>query len=69
MNGTRRITANIPENLLREATAATGKGITETLVVGLELVRRRKALEKSSRLKGKLNLVIDIDTSRERAGR
>jgi len=39
----RRITANLPEGLLEEAMAVTGKGITETLVEGLRLVRRARA--------------------------
>lgn len=69
MNRTRRVTANLPTDLLREAIETTGKGITETLVVGLELVRRRRGLEKALHLKGKLDLSIDLGTSRERAGR
>ena len=62
----RRITANLPASLLDEATAVTGKGITETLVAGLELVRRSRAHLKARSLRGKLHLDIDLDTSRER---
>lgn len=69
MARTRRVTANLPADLLKEATEATGKGITDTLTAGLELVRRRKALEKAAQLKGKLVLEIDLATSRERARR
>jgi len=64
---TRRVTANLPEELLEEACEATGKGITATLTRGLELVRRTKAVEKARRLKGKLHLDIDLEASRERA--
>lgn len=63
---TRRITANLPGDLLEEATAVTGKGITETLIAGLELVRRSRARAKAAALKGKLSLDIDLDKSRER---
>lgn len=63
---TRRITANLPGDLLEEATAVTGKGITETLIAGLELVRRSRARAKAAALKGKLALDIDLDKSRER---
>jgi len=64
----RRITANLPEELLSEALSVTGKGITDTLVEGLTLVRKRGAYEKAMSLKGKLRLDIDLETSRERVG-
>ena len=63
---TKRITANLPEELLDEATAVTGKGITETLVAGLELVRRSRAHVKAAALRGKLILDLDLESSRER---
>jgi hypothetical protein len=47
----------------------TGKGITETLVEGLRLVRRARAYEKAMALRGKVNLSIDLDVSRERRRR
>lgn len=65
----RRVTANLPTTLLEEARRATGKGITETITEGLELVRRAAAAKKAERLKGKLKLEIDVETSRERARR
>ena len=40
MNGTRRVTANLPVDLLEQATRASGKGITETLVAGLDRALR-----------------------------
>ncbi|MFZ5471512.1 MAG: hypothetical protein ACOZIN_18970 [Myxococcota bacterium] len=67
MDNTRRVTANLPAQLLDKACQATGKGITETLVEGLELVRRQTAARKAGRLKGKLILEVDLETSRERA--
>jgi hypothetical protein len=65
----RRITANLPEQLLEDAMEVTGKGITETLVEGLRLVRRARAYEKAMALRGKVNLAIDLDVSRERRRR
>ena len=62
----RRITANLPEQLLEEAMEVTGKGITETLVEGLRLVRRARAYEKAMALRGKVKLSIDLGASRER---
>ena len=63
---TKRITANLPEALLEEATAVTGQGITDTLITGLELIRRSRAHGKARALRGKLHLDIDLGASRER---
>ena len=68
MPAVKRITANLPSNLLDEAMAVTGKGITETLIEGLTLVRQTRAYEKALRLKGKIELDIDLGASRERTG-
>lgn len=66
---TKRITANLPESLLEEATRVTGKGITETLVTGLELVRRSRAHGKAAALRGKLVLDVELEAARERTRR
>lgn len=69
MTAIKRITANLPEELLEEALAMTGKGITETLIEGLELVRRAHAFETAMSLRGKVKLDIDLEELRDRAGR
>jgi hypothetical protein len=66
---TRRVTANLPVELLDQACQSTGLGTTATLVRGLELVRRSAAVAKAQRLKGKLSLDVDLEVSRERARR
>lgn len=66
MAAVRRVTANLPEDLLDEAMAVTGKGITETLTEGLRLVRRARAYERAMALKGKVVLDLDLDAARER---
>lgn len=65
----RRVTANLPRELLSEAQAATKAGITETLIEGLRLLRRRRAFDKAMALKGKIRLDINIDQARERTHR
>jgi hypothetical protein len=65
----RRVTANLPGDLLEDAMGVTGKGITETLVTGLRLVRRTRAYHKAMSLRGKVQLKIDVDDSRERSRR
>ena len=49
MNATRRVTANLPIALLDDACRVTGRGITETLVAGLSLVKRTAAASKAAR--------------------
>jgi hypothetical protein len=69
MNKTRRVTANLPEELLAKAMETTGEGITETLVEGLEQLRRRRFSETALALRGKLHLNIDLEKSRVRRHR
>lgn len=69
MSTTRRVTANLPTDLLNDARRATGKGITETIVSGLELVRRSAVAGKAAKLKGRIHIVVDLDASRERTRR
>ena len=63
---TRRVTVNLPAELLRSAQEATGNGITETIVEGLEQVQRRRFYDQALRLRGKLKLSIDTGASRGR---
>jgi hypothetical protein len=65
----RRITANLPDDLLQDAMKVTRSGITDTLVEGLRLIRRARAYEKAMALRGKLRLDIDLKASRERGRR
>jgi hypothetical protein len=65
----KRVTVNLPAKLLNEAEQVSGRGITETIVLGLQLLARRRAYAKAIALKGKLHLTIDLDSSRERSGR
>ena len=69
MAATRRITANLPEDLLDQAMRTTGLGITDTLVEGLERLRRADAHRKALALKGRVRLTVDLETSRERRRR
>ena len=69
MTNAKRITANLPKDLLEDAMKVTQKGITETLVEGLRQVRRQSAYEKAMALRGKIKLDIDLEESRERRRR
>jgi len=65
----RRITANLPSDLLEQAMKATGRGITETIIEGLERVRRADAYQKAISLKGRIRMTVDLEASRERRRR
>jgi hypothetical protein len=68
MSSTRRITANLPADLLESAMRATGRGITETIVEGLTRIRSRRFSERAMALHGKLKLDIDLEKMRGRCG-
>ena len=69
MTRPRRITANLPQDLLDDAMEATGKGITETLIEGLRLVRRSRLYAKAMSMRGKVHLKVDVSEARERRRR
>jgi Arc/MetJ-type ribon-helix-helix transcriptional regulator len=55
-----KITAHLPKDLLRRAQEATGKGITETLREGLELLSAREAGRRLRALRGKVKFSVDL---------
>ncbi|MGB0678609.1 MAG: hypothetical protein ACPGUV_02995 [Polyangiales bacterium] len=61
-----RISANMPAVLLQESCRVTGKGITETLILGLQLIQRTAAAAQAKKLKGRLHLDLDLERSRQR---
>jgi hypothetical protein len=69
MTSTRRVTANLPADLLEAAMEATGRGITETIVEGLTQVQRRRFYDRAIALRGKLSLDIDLEQTRGRRRR
>jgi len=65
MAETRKITLEVPEDLLERAMAASGAGITETVRRGLTLVAAGRAYEELRRLRGKVRFGIDLEALRE----
>jgi hypothetical protein len=61
----RKITVEVSENLLENALASTGEGITQTVRRGLELVAAGRAYEELRRLRGKVRLGIELEALRE----
>jgi hypothetical protein len=61
----RKVTANIPAELLERAQRATGLGITETLVVALEELQRTQKRSALRALRGRVKLELDLETTRQ----
>ncbi|HEX9622626.1 MAG TPA: hypothetical protein VF989_20935 [Polyangiaceae bacterium] len=65
MKAVRKITVVVPDELLRRAKRATGLGLAPTVRKGLELVAAREAYSELRKLRGKLDLEVDLDELRE----
>ena len=61
----RKVTVEVPGELLERAQRSTGEGITATIRRGLELVAAGRAYDDLRALRGKLPLRIDLDRLRE----
>lgn len=65
-----RTTLDLPESLLEEARQALGfKSKTDTVVVSLQELVRRRRLEELKSLLGRVRLEIDLPASRRRPRR
>jgi len=64
MGALRKITANIPEDILANAQRLTGKGVTLTLVEGLRALDRNARRSALRRLRGKVEFDLDLDRTR-----
>jgi len=65
VTGKRKITLEVPEDLLERALASSGEGVTRTVRRGLELVAAGRAYDELRQLRGKVKLGIDLNTLRE----
>ena len=53
MTELRKITVNVPADILADAKQITGKGITDTIIDGLRELQRRNKRSALRRLRGK----------------
>lgn len=65
----KRVTVNLPAQLLKQAMDVTEDTLTKTIVEGLLLLRKTRAFHRAQKLKGKLNFNINLEESRERITR
>ena len=63
--GMAKITVHIPDELLEEAQAYTGAGVTETVREGLKKLAAMRAQHELLKLRGKVKFGIDLMALRE----
>jgi len=61
----KKITLEVPDDVLRRATSVTGQGITPTIRKGLELVAASGAYAQLRSLKGKIKFNVKLSELRE----
>jgi hypothetical protein len=64
MGRTRKITVEVPEQLLKRAQKQSGEGVTGTVRQGLELLAAGEAYDRLASLRGKVQFSIDLETMR-----
>jgi hypothetical protein len=64
MDRTRKITVEVPEQLLKRAQKQSGEGVTETVRQGLELLAAAEAYDQLAKLRGTVEFSIDLETMR-----
>jgi len=60
MSANRKITLELPEDLLRKAQECTGEGVTSTVRRGLELLAASTAYSRLRSLRGKVKFSIKL---------
>ena len=65
MRAARKVTVQLPPELVERAQRSSGQNLTATICQGLRLVAAAPAYEGLRRLKGKVRLSIDLRSLRE----
>ena len=60
----KKITVQIPADVLDRAMKATGKGITPTVIEGLTEIERRAKRTALGKLRGKVRFELDLEETR-----
>ncbi len=61
----KKVTLFLPQDLIQKAKKSTGEGITQTVRKGLQLVASQSAFEGVRKLRGKIDLKLDLDSLRK----
>ncbi len=62
---TKKVTVSLPAALLERVQAATGRGITEIITMGLEELDRREKQRQLASLRGTIDFDLDLDLTRQ----
>lgn len=65
MSTPRKVTVELPADLLRRAQRSTGLGVTGTIRQGLELVAARRAYEGLRKLRGRVIFSVRLENLRK----
>lgn len=60
-----KVTVNLPTETLAQARAITGKGITATIIAGLEELEKRAHRSALRGLRGKVRFDLDLASTRQ----
>ncbi len=61
---TKKVTVNLPRDLIERALELTGKGITPTIIEGLREIERRSKRSALRALRGKVRFELDLEETR-----
>jgi hypothetical protein len=61
---TKKITVNVPADLLENAVRITGRGVTPTVIEGLAELERRAKRSALRALRGKMRFELDLNETR-----
>jgi len=59
-----KVTVNLPKETLAHARSVTGKGITATIIEGLEELEKRAHRSALRALRGKIRIELDLSETR-----
>jgi len=65
MKSSKKITLNLPSDLIQDAQKITGVGITETIREALIELKKKKAREEILKLRGKISFELDLNKTRQ----
>ncbi len=60
----RKVTVNVPAQMLETARKVTGAGITETIIEGLKEIEKRAQRSALRQLMGKVHFTLDLNKTR-----
>jgi len=61
----KKVTVNLPSDVLEKAQKITGRGITPTIIEGLRELERRGQRSALRQLRGKVRFQLDLDQTRQ----